>query len=106
MNSVIEWLEQHMAPCFYKKFIGVECPGCGMQRSIIALLKGDFYESFLLYPPLSLILILISLLIIHLSFDLKYGAKLLKWLFILNAVVIVVSFVIKQIQENDVCCGP
>ena len=104
MSSLVEWLEQHMAPCFYKKFLGVECPGCGMQRSIIALLKGDFYESFMLYPALPLIIILIVLLIVHLIFKLKYGAIALKWLFILNAAVIIISFILKLTQENDACC--
>ena len=93
-----------MMPCFYKKFLGVECPGCGMQRSIIALLKGDFYESFMLYPTLPLIIILIVLLIVHLIFKLKYGAIALKWLFILNAAVIIISFILKLTQENDACC--
>ncbi len=106
MNSVIKWLEQHMAPCFYKKFFGFECPGCGMQRSFVALLRGDFYESFLLYPPLFLIIILLLLLVTHLIFDLKHGAKALKWLFILNAVVIIVSFIIKQTQVDAGCCPP
>ncbi|MGY0039876.1 DUF2752 domain-containing protein [Pedobacter sp. NJ-S-72] len=26
---------------------GYDCPGCGFQRSFLALLKGDFYHFFL-----------------------------------------------------------
>ncbi len=49
---MVEWLESHMLPCFYKKYFGVDCPGCGMQRSLVALLKGDLLESLHLFPAL------------------------------------------------------
>jgi len=58
----------------------------------------------MLYPALSLIIFLILLLIAHLIFDFKHGAKLIKWLFILNAVIIVISFIIKQTQGSEACC--
>ena len=102
---VINWLEQHMIPCFYKKFFGLECPGCGMQRSIIALLRGDFQDCFLLYPPLGLFMALILLLIIHLLFDLKHGAQILKWVFIVNVIVIVLNFIYNVMQSDDICCA-
>ena len=101
----IKWLEQHLIPCFYKKFFGVECPGCGMQRSIIALFKGDFQDSFLLYPPLGLLVTLLALLIIHILFDLKYGAQMLKWLFIVNVIIIVLNFIYNITQTNEICCA-
>ena len=41
-----------MLPCQYKQLLGIDCPICGLQRSIIAILKGDFYESFILFPGL------------------------------------------------------
>lgn len=94
-----------MLPCFYKKFLGFECPGCGMQRSIIALFRGELYESFLLYPPLFFIILLLVLLIIHLIFKLKHGANILKWMFILNAIVIIISFIIKLTYTNNGCCA-
>lgn len=36
-------------PCVIKYFTGLECPGCGMTRAWQAVLKGDFYEAFLLH---------------------------------------------------------
>jgi len=31
---------------------GIDCPGCGLQRAIILLLKGEFWASLNMYPPL------------------------------------------------------
>ena len=104
MDTILSWLEQHMLPCFYKHFLGVECPGCGMQRSIIALLKGNLYESFLLYPPLLPFLTLLVLLITQLLFKFKYGAQTLKWVFIFNAMVIVINYLYKIILAFQLMC--
>ena len=48
--NIISWLQQKELPCLFKKYLHVDCPGCGFQRSIIALLKGNISESFLLFP--------------------------------------------------------
>ena len=40
-----------MLPCPFEYFIGIDCPGCVFQRSVIALIQGDLHKSFLLYPP-------------------------------------------------------
>lgn len=44
--------EKHLLPCFSKQVFGVDCPGCGLQRSLVLLLKGEFADSFLMYPGL------------------------------------------------------
>ena len=48
--NIITWLEQRELPCLFKKYFNFDCPGCGFQRSIIALMKGNVGESFLLFP--------------------------------------------------------
>ena len=63
MSTIIDWLEEHTVPCLYKKFLGVECPGCGMQTSLIELLKGNVIESIKLFPPLLPIIFLIPVLV-------------------------------------------
>jgi hypothetical protein len=40
-----------LLPCPFKYLFGIDCPGCGFQRSVLALLRGDFSLSFKLYPP-------------------------------------------------------
>jgi hypothetical protein len=45
-------LEKYMIPCLSKTLFGVECLGCGFQRSFLLLLQGDFKGCFQMYPAL------------------------------------------------------
>lgn len=36
--------------CLLKSFVGIPCPSCGMTRSYMALLKGDFSLAFYFHP--------------------------------------------------------
>jgi hypothetical protein len=99
MNTIIEWLESHMLPCFYKSFLGIECPGCGMQRAIVELLKGDIWESLKVYPPLIPILFMLAFLITHLIFKFKNGAAYLKYFFIFTTSIILINYIYKLITH-------
>ena len=94
-TKIINWLESHQQACFYKKYLGVECPGCGMQRAFIELLKGNFYESFVLFPALIPTIALIVLLVLHIIFKFKNGANILKIIFIINTTIVVLSYIYK-----------
>ena len=52
LDNLIQWLQGHMFPCFYKQAFGLSCPMCGFQRSVIELLKGNVIESILQFPAL------------------------------------------------------
>ena len=78
-NNFISWLESHQGTCFYKRFLGIECPGCGMQRAFIELLKGNILESIILYPALFPLLFTLIYLVFHLIFNFKHGALVLKF---------------------------
>jgi hypothetical protein len=97
--SIVEWLEKHQAPCFWKKTCGIECPGCGMQRAIIALLKGDLWESILIYPALIPTIFLFVYLLLHIIFKFKNGAKVLLISFIFVVSIIVINYIIKIIHQ-------
>lgn len=95
LQRFIEWLESHMQSCFYKQYFGIECPGCGMQRSFIELLKGNFVESLIMFPALIPTIIMIAYLILHLIFKFTHGANMLKILFIINTTIVVLSYIYK-----------
>jgi hypothetical protein len=96
-DDLVHWLESHQGACFYKKYFGVECPGCGMQRAFVELLKGNVWESILMYPALLPTIFMMGFLIAHLFLKFKKGALILKISFIFTASIIFLNFVIKQI---------
>ena len=61
VQNLIGWLEGHQLPCMIKKFFNFDCPTCGLQRSIIELIKGNVLESFRLYPALIAIILFFGL---------------------------------------------
>ena len=93
----LEWLEHHLLPCPIKHFFGIECPGCGMQRSIIELLKGNILDSIMLYPPLIPMIILFAILIINLKVNSTAWLKALKYTFIANLIIIFTNYIFKFI---------
>lgn len=97
LNKMINWLEQHLFSCFFKSQFNIECPGCGMQRSLIALLKGNVLESFHYHIALIPFMMTIILLIIQLIIKHKHGGKWVMWAFIVTTGITVVQYIIKQI---------
>ena len=97
LDKVIHWLEAHQKPCSFKEAVGIDCPGCGLQRSIIELLKGHLWESFILYPALMPVMAMFIFLLLHLIFKFRSGAFILKVMFILNASIIFLHYIYKLI---------
>jgi hypothetical protein len=96
VEKLIRFLEDHMGSCFYKKHFGIECPGCGVQRSIIHLLKGDFIESLQTFPALIPTIIMLLFLAAHLIFKFERGAKILLYLFFLNVGIMTFSYILRM----------
>lgn len=69
--------------------------GCGMQRAILLLLKGEFLASFKMYPALFTLIIMFAYLVLHLRFHFKNGHKILLYLFYLNIGLILINFILK-----------
>lgn len=89
-----------LLPCFYKKYLGVDCPGCGMQRSAVELLNGEFAESFHLFPALVPIIIMLAFLGLHLVFKFEKGGIWLKYMFIAVAAIITVSYILRLTGDH------
>ncbi len=93
--NIIHWLEQHQLPCFFKQLTHVDCPGCGMQRSLLLLLRGDLAASLQLYPALIPVLLLFLLLILHVMGKVRNGAVILKYSYFFCAGLILLSYIYK-----------
>lgn len=88
-----------MLECSFKKHLGFECMGCGFQRSLQALVEGDFYTSILLFPALIPLLLTFLLTILHLKFKFEHGAKWIVYLFAFSASLMLFNFIYKLINS-------
>ena len=95
--SIITFLEENMFSCHIKKQFGLDCIGCGMQRSFIHILKGEFIEAFYMYPAIYTLIIMFGYLLLHLKFNFKLGHKILLYLFITNVLIMLTNFFLKHI---------
>lgn len=86
-----------MLSCSYNRLFGIECPGCGFQRSLVLLLKGEFVESVKTFPALIPILLMFLFLMVHLIVKLKIGARILLTMFIANIAIMLINFIYKLI---------
>lgn len=96
--SFISFLEKNLLGCPWKQQLDIECMGCGIQRALIHILKGEFIEAFYMYPAIYSLILMFSFLILHLKFDFNNGSKILVYLFSLNAIIIIISFILKTIN--------
>jgi len=55
-------LEKYMMPCLSKTLFGIECLGCGFQRALLLLFKGEFSMAFQMYPAIYSSLIFLGFL--------------------------------------------
>jgi len=94
-KGFIHWLQNHLLACPMKQTFGLDCPGCGLQRSIIALMQGDLIGSFKLYPATIPFLFVITFLIVHLKADFKSGAQIIKIAVGFVAFIILINYIYK-----------
>jgi hypothetical protein len=92
----INWLQNHLLPCPFKYFTGIDCPGCGFQRSVMALIQGNLYKSFALYPAAIPLLLFFAYGLADKFFKLDTSKNIIKKsLFIFIGSIVLVSYSIK-----------
>ena len=94
---MLSWLEAHLLPCAYKSLFGFDCPACGFQRSFIQLIKGNFAESFSLYPPLLFVLLMFLFFAIHVINKNILGKRLVSRYAWVVLGVVMLNYVIKMV---------
>ena len=88
-------IEDLMLPCLNKKIFGFDCMGCGMQRSILLIFKGEFINAFKMYPAIYTLITLIIIIILNYFKKIKYGYKIIVSLALINFIIILSNFIIK-----------
>jgi hypothetical protein len=89
-------LEDYMLPCLNKKLFGLDCLGCGFQRSLLHVVKGDFIAAFNVYPAIYTLILMAIFLILNLKFKFKSGKKIIIIFTIINVLIIITSYFIKM----------
>jgi hypothetical protein len=92
----IEWLHNHLIPCPFKKLTGIDCPGCGSQRSVIALLKGNMHESLTLYPATIPLITTILFVILRTRFNFDKKQTVIKTLYLITGNIILIAYIYKM----------
>ena len=99
-NIFLQWLEANMLSCPSKKYLHIDCPGCGMQRSFLLLLKGDLLASLQMYPATIPILGLLAYVVLHLKYQFRNGAAIIKYLYLAIAILIAVFYIYKIVNHK------
>ena len=61
-------LANYNIPCFFKTIFHIPCPGCGLSRSFLSILRFDFAKAIyynILGIPLAIFLITVNLTLIY-----------------------------------------
>ena len=95
--GLVPFLEDHLLSCPWKQ-VGLECTGCGLQRSIILILKGEFVAAFAMYPAIYTLILLLGFLIVNIFVKFKYDKKIKIALILINIAIIVISYALKMSQ--------
>lgn len=92
-------MEDFMLPCMNKKLFGVECLGCGTQRAITLLLKGEFLEAFYMYPAIYTLILLFGFLLLNFIDRGRNYHKIIISMAIINAAIMIISYFYKIITH-------
>ena len=88
-------IENYMLPCLTKKFLGHDCPGCGLQRSALLLIKGHFVEAFQMYPAIYPMLLLLGFLVLKKLVNVPHENTVTFVLLLVTALFILTNFILK-----------
>lgn len=89
--------EDGLIPCMNKQLLGVECPGCGIQRSVLLLFEGEFKAAFLMYPAIYPLILLMLFLLADQFIKIKYANIISIVLMVTTVVLILTNFLYKLI---------
>ena len=88
-------LEKYMIPCMNKQLFGFDCPGCGMQRALALILKGEFVDAFFMFPAIYTLIAFFGIIALHFLNKKRNYHKIIIALGIINGLVMIISYIYK-----------
>ena len=98
--DIVQWLQAHQLVCPVKKYVHIDCPGCGMQRSFIALLQGDIVLSLKLHPVTIPLLLFLFYSVLHFLLKFKNGNRVIVYAYLFITILIVSNYIYKIVNNN------
>ena len=89
-------IEEYMLSCPSKKYLGIECFGCGTQRAIVMVFEGRFADAFHMFPAVYTLLLFFATVGLNFIDKKRNYWNLLFGLAIINAVIMVTSYFYKH----------
>lgn len=89
-------LEDYMLSCPSKKFLGIECFGCGSQRALAHILRGEFVEAFHMFPAIYPLLVFIALCLLNFIDRKRNYGKSMIFFAILSVTIMIISYFCKR----------
>ena len=96
--NIIHWLEVNQLPCPVKNILKIDCPGCGLQRSFIALLNGNIIKSLQIHPATIPLLVFFLFAALQLKFHFKQGNKIIIYSYLIVATILASNYIYKIIH--------
>ncbi len=98
LSLLLRFPEDYMLPCLSKQLFDLECFGCGLQRSVYLLFKGEFIAAFKMYPAIYPLIVLFFFIGVNMFFKFKKSTKIINILAIVTIATIIISYLIKIIN--------
>ena len=92
----IRWLQNHLLTCPFKKITGIDCPGCGFQRSVLTLVQGNLKDSLRLYPATIPLFVAAAYVLLDCKFYFDKKGIVKKTLYMITGAVIISSYIMKM----------
>lgn len=92
-------ITNYMLPCLNKQMFGLECPGCGVQRSVALVSQGKLIDGFLMYPAVYTLTLLGIVILISFFYKFKHSTKIISILAIVSIILILTNFIYKLINH-------
>ena len=89
-------IEKYMLPCMNKWLFGVDCLGCGTQRSLLLFINGDFAKAFYQFPAIYTTLLLFGFLGLHFIDKSRNYQKIIIGMAITNALIMIIAYIYKM----------
>ncbi len=84
-----------MIPCMNKTLFGIDCLGCGTQRAIVLIFRGDFAGAFNMFPAIYTTLLLVFFIFLNIIQKSRNYNKLIIALAIVNVAIMIFSYIYK-----------